>query len=196
MKRPRHATIVAYLALFTALGGGAYAASQLPRNSVGSAQLKKSAVTSVKVKDRSLQARDFAKGQLPAGPQGPKGDAGAPGTKGDPGPQGDPGAKGDTGAAGSAVAYAHILANATVDMAASKNVAAAIKPSGTMGLYCVRVTVPFANIAATVDSLDGFVSGMKSPDAFCVDLPGANAEFKTRASGGAEADRAFFATFN
>lgn len=35
MKLPSHSTVIAYLALFVALGGTAYAATQLPKNSVG-----------------------------------------------------------------------------------------------------------------------------------------------------------------
>ena len=54
MKRPSHATIVAYLALFVALGSGAYAATQLPKNSVGAKQLKKKAVTAAKIKDGAV----------------------------------------------------------------------------------------------------------------------------------------------
>ncbi len=41
--------LVALLALFVALGGSAYAATQLPKNSVGSKQLKKNAVTTAKI---------------------------------------------------------------------------------------------------------------------------------------------------
>ena len=44
MRRPGHATLVAYLALFVALGGSSYAVSQLPRNSIGSKQLRKGGV--------------------------------------------------------------------------------------------------------------------------------------------------------
>jgi len=53
--------------------------AQLKRNSVGTAQLKRSAVTSNKVKNRSLFAVDFALGQLPKGDKGDKGDAGQAG---------------------------------------------------------------------------------------------------------------------
>jgi hypothetical protein len=106
LPRPQHATVVAYLALFVALGGVSYAAIKLPANSVGSKQIKKSAVTKSKlkkgavtsskikanavtsrlVKDGSLQTADFA--QLPAGAQGPPGVPGEPGTAGATGPPG------------------------------------------------------------------------------------------------------------
>jgi hypothetical protein len=79
---------VAYLALFVALGGTSYAATSLSKNSVGAAQIRRNAVNSAKVKDRSLLARDFKAGELPAGAQGP------------PGPQGAGGAAGPGGAAG------------------------------------------------------------------------------------------------
>jgi hypothetical protein len=92
MSRPRltYANVVATLALVFAITGGAYAATQLPKNSVGTRQLKKNAVTSSKVKDRSLVARDFKSGQLPAGP------AGVPGQTGSAGAPGKDGANGAT----------------------------------------------------------------------------------------------------
>jgi hypothetical protein len=83
--RPSPALVVACLALLIALGGVSYAAVTLPRNSVGPAQLRNDAVTSKKVKNRSLLAIDFKPGQLRAGARGPKGDkgdAGAPGISG------------------------------------------------------------------------------------------------------------------
>jgi hypothetical protein len=83
------ATVISLIALVVALGGTGYAAITLPADSVGARQLKDravtgkniraNAVTSPKVKDFSLQARDFASGQLPAGP---KGDQGVPGPAG------------------------------------------------------------------------------------------------------------------
>ena len=82
------AMLVACIALVVALGGVSYAAAVLPKNSVGTPQLKKKAVTGAKVKNGSLTAADFKAGHLPAGPQGsqgpqgPKGDTGAPGISG------------------------------------------------------------------------------------------------------------------
>src|SRR4051812_5636155 len=89
--RLSYANITATLALFIALGGGAYAATSLPRNSVGAAQLRPHAVTASKlrhgavrsdaIRDRSVQLRDIApsartsrRGQTGArGPAGPAG---------------------------------------------------------------------------------------------------------------------------
>ena len=78
--------VVACIALFVALSGASYAAIKLPRNSVGTPQLKKNAVTSPKVKDRSLRARDFAPGQLPQGAKGATGERGPQGERGAQGP--------------------------------------------------------------------------------------------------------------
>jgi hypothetical protein len=81
--RLTYANVIATLALFLALGGGAaYAASKLEKNSVGTKQLKRSAVTGAKVKDRSLLAADFKAGQLPAGERGPQGVQGVSGAPG------------------------------------------------------------------------------------------------------------------
>ena len=51
---------VGLLALLIALGGTSYAAAKLPRNSVGSAQLKRNAVTSVKVEELQSPQQDRA----------------------------------------------------------------------------------------------------------------------------------------
>jgi hypothetical protein len=73
---PSPAMVVACTALVVSMGGAGYAATALPKNSVGTAQLKKASVNGDKVKDGSLVAADFKRGQLPAGPPGPKGDTG------------------------------------------------------------------------------------------------------------------------
>jgi hypothetical protein len=53
-RKPSHATVIAYLALFAALGGSAYAVSK-----VGTADLKRAAVTSEKIKDHAVRGRDL-----------------------------------------------------------------------------------------------------------------------------------------
>jgi hypothetical protein len=77
--------VTASLALFIALGGPSYAASLLPRNSVGPAQLRSSSVGSSEIKNGAVHLTDIAsttrkslRGAI--GPQGPAGPAGAPGT--------------------------------------------------------------------------------------------------------------------
>ncbi|HSK50764.1 MAG TPA: hypothetical protein VK889_09780 [Solirubrobacterales bacterium] len=93
--------LVAYLALFLALGGtSAYAAGALPKASVGTKQLKKGAVNSAKVRDGSLRGADFAAGQLPTGPQGTAGVRGPVGPQGERGLQGERGATGERGPSG------------------------------------------------------------------------------------------------
>ncbi len=91
IRRPSPALVISCLALTLALGGTGYATVlQVPKNSVGTPQLKNSAVTSAKVKNRSLLRADFASGQLPAGPRGP---VGATGPAGPAGPAGLTGAE-------------------------------------------------------------------------------------------------------
>ena len=56
--RPRltYANVMVTVLAFVVLGGGAYAATQLPKNSVGTKQLKNNAVKGPKVADDSLTA--------------------------------------------------------------------------------------------------------------------------------------------
>ncbi len=83
-KRLTYANVMSSIAVFIVLGGAAIAASQLPKNSVGTKQLKNNAVTTkkikknavttakikdsavdgAKVKDGSITAADFAAGTL------------------------------------------------------------------------------------------------------------------------------------
>jgi hypothetical protein len=83
LRPPSPAMVVACLALAISLSGAAFAVSTaLPRNSVGTAQLKNNAVNSAKVKNASLRTADFAPGQIPRGPQGPAGPPGPAGASG------------------------------------------------------------------------------------------------------------------
>jgi hypothetical protein len=96
-RRLSFANVVSVIALFVALGGVGYAAIKLPKNSVGSKQIKDGqvkggdlgpgSISSGHVADGSLLGEDFAAGQLPAGPRGP---AGADGQDGQDGLDGSP----------------------------------------------------------------------------------------------------------
>jgi hypothetical protein len=96
----RHTTAVAYLALFVALGGSAYAAV-----TVTGKNIKDATVTGRDIKNQSLGTNKLSPAAVnsltgqrgPAGPQGPAGDRGPAGPDGDRGPAGP---KGDTGPAG------------------------------------------------------------------------------------------------
>lgn len=131
LRRPRHGTVVAYVALFAALGGTSYAAATLPRNSVGSSQLRagavtnrdiaNSAVTGAKVRNGSLTAADFKAGsspQGPAGPAGPQGPAGAPGS-------------------GAAIAFGNVAQDGTVVTAQSQGIATNNIIHNVAGGYCI-----------------------------------------------------------
>jgi hypothetical protein len=133
MKSTKTPTIIAVTALVvsvlaaTPLG---HAAAQLvlAKNSVGTKQLKKNAVTGAKVKNGSLLAADFKAGQLPSGPQGPKGDPGSQGPKGD---------------AGTARAYARVLIAfgqpVLVQQFSHNALAVRRVPGSPVGDFCVKV---------------------------------------------------------
>lgn len=81
---------VAYVALFIALSGGAYAAvtvgsAQVANNSLRSVDIRNRGITGVDIARRTLRAEHFRPGVLrrAQGPAGPKGD---PGARGAPGP--------------------------------------------------------------------------------------------------------------
>ena len=101
----RHGTAVAYVALFAALGGSAYAAV-----TVTGQNIKDGTITGKDVKNRSLGKSKLsatALGSLtgergPAGPEGPQGPQGQRGPQGPAGPIGQTGPKGADGPAGPA----------------------------------------------------------------------------------------------
>jgi hypothetical protein len=84
-----YANVVSTLCLFLLLGGGAALAASvvLPKNSVGSKQLKKGAVIPSKLSQGAKTALTGSPG--PQGPQGPQGPTGPQGPRGE---QGEPGA--------------------------------------------------------------------------------------------------------
>jgi len=134
--RPSPAIVVACMALLIALGGVSYAATALPRNSVGTAQLKNNAVTSGKVKNHSLLRADFKNGQVPRGPAGPAGPTGANGAQGPKGPTGA------TGPAGTAnIRWALVTANATILDKSDANISITSHTNG-QGIYILNFGSP------------------------------------------------------
>lgn len=130
--------VLSVAAVFIALGGTSYALTQLPKNSVGPKQIKKNAVNSNKVKDRSLLAKDFRKGQLPKGATGP---AGAQGSAGPTGPTGTTGA---TGEPGSALAFAYVQdignPNDFIPADKAKNMTSSMVTKAATGTYCFELS--------------------------------------------------------
>lgn len=97
---------IGLLALFIALGGTSYAATKLPKNSVGSTQIRSGAVSEAKLAKavKSKLGKTGPKGATgasgPAGPAGPPGPAGAAGATGATGPRGPQGEQGPIGPEG------------------------------------------------------------------------------------------------
>lgn len=56
--------VIAYLALFVALSGTAIAATKLPRNSVGTDQIKKKSITGAKIKANTITGRHIKESTL------------------------------------------------------------------------------------------------------------------------------------
>jgi hypothetical protein len=137
--RLTYANVVSTVCLFVVLGGGAYAASALPRNSVGAKQIKRNAVgrseikargvTSSEVKNFSLRKKDFKSGQLPSGPVGL---------------QGPP---------GGALGYAHVDDSGTFDPSLSNNVVSSALNPVVAGTYCIDFAVPVHNAVASISGV-------------------------------------------
>src|SRR3954452_17249620 len=92
-RRPSPSLVISIIALFVAMGGTGYAASQLGKNTVGARQIKTGAVGSSEVKNKALKTADFSPATISA-LRGKTGAAGATGAQGLKGAKGD---KGDTG---------------------------------------------------------------------------------------------------
>src|ERR1700742_945577 len=106
MRRKRipltYSNVGSTLCLFLVLGGGAaFAATQLPKNSVGTGQIKAASVTPPKLSAAAKASLTGPRG--PQGEVGPRGATGANGPEGPPGPrgvQGDEGVRGERGIQG------------------------------------------------------------------------------------------------
>src|SRR5215212_6488749 len=90
-ERMTYANVAASLALFLALGGTSYAVSQLPRNSVGSAQIRSKAVGPSELRPNAVRSRAIRRGGVALSDISLAAQAALRGAKGDPGPAGQSG---------------------------------------------------------------------------------------------------------
>ena len=167
----KYANVTSTLALVAALAtGGAYAATELGRGSVGSRELRDRSVHPV---DLAPSARPLAKaalrevvqqvisdptagltikvqgGKWDKGDAGPQGPAGPTGAKGDSGLQGEQGAKGDPGAPGPSRSYGHIKS----DLSGPRTNITSVTSPG-LNLYCMVLPAETTSLVITPDVYD------------------------------------------
>lgn len=135
MKQLRHpATVIAAVALFIALGSGAWASIRISGASIKNHTIATKKLTRHAVK--ALRGQRGARG--PAGPQG---------------------AAGPQGPAGSALAFAHVNPDGTLDVAHSSGVTAANFKHNGAGEYCFSgLGFTPKNVVATIDAASGATS--------------------------------------
>lgn len=138
-----YANVAASLALFLALGGAAYAATQLPKNSVGTRQLRNGSVTAAKIAGRTRRQLRGSRG--PAGPQGPQGKTGKQGPKGATGARGAQGPQGPSGADGNGPALEVFAGLKPIEAGGSTVVAENLGA----GAYAVSANVAVESATAT-----------------------------------------------
>jgi hypothetical protein len=139
-KRVSSAHVIALVALFVALGGGAYAAG-LGKNSVGAKQFRKGAVRSAEIKNGAVKRADLAPALL-------RGGGGAPQ------PPAPPGGGGGGGGGGVGLPAAHVIrASAQVgvntlgaELSSADSILQATLPSGN---WVVQAQATFGPNAAT-----------------------------------------------
>jgi hypothetical protein len=159
LPRPTYASVTATLALFFALGGGAYAAIELTKNSVRSKHIKNGQVKSRDIGNGAVRAKDLNAELLAggtdgiagiAGPPGPTGPAGPAGPTGPAGPRGATGATGAQGATGPAGPRGSAIV-------ASVNGGPTVSTSSNIGAYGGHFTlVSWTQPADTLDEVQGY----------------------------------------
>jgi hypothetical protein len=156
--RLTYANVLSTIALFIALGGGAYAATQLPANSVGTTQLKNSAVTSRKVKDHTIVRKDVASGQF-ATPQQLAGKLGAGATAVNSNALGGIGAGGFLKGAGH-----HVTLN--YDKTADDDTLLAVPGGGAIALKCSSsgFNILFRAVTNNFDAYQSITSNGNPPN--------------------------------
>jgi hypothetical protein len=150
-----YANVMATIAVFVALGGSAYAAIQLPKNSVGTKQLQKNAVIAAKIKNGTITGQKIKLSTLATVPSANS--AATAGTAGTAGKSSDSDALGGKPAA--AFAASTVVRSATVDaggaLVAAKSDGITPKNISRIGegIYCLQGLDPAPRTAvASIDT--------------------------------------------
>jgi hypothetical protein len=178
MRAPSPSMMVALMALLVALGGTGYAAFKLPKNSVGTKQLKNGAVTNAKVKNGTLTGAKINASTLGTVPSASTARSAATATSADP------------------AAFAHVNDDGTLDTANSKNVGNATHGS-LAGFYCIS-GIPFTPRGSQVTpDIVGFVDVLAQvhTPGYSGCPAGTQATVVTRHSSGTPVSNAFFVVF-
>lgn len=138
-----YANVISTLCLFMLLGGVAYAATQLPKNSVGAKQIKNGSITGKEIKKGTIDAGKLTPGTV----------ATLKGTKGDAGPAGAQGPQGTTNSG----AYATVQIGEELAFAGDHPGFAGVERAAT-GIYCLTPT-PGTNVDHPLASVDFGGSG-------------------------------------
>ena len=160
--RISYANVASTLALVVALSGSAYAVTQLPHNSVGSAQLRKNAVSSKAVKNHSLKAMDLGEGQAAVALAGTPMSGGLSGTFPNP--------TVNVGALTGVVKGSRLSAAVTVPAGPAAVPVLAVPGMGTVKATCLAnvndrsLTITLADVPATFDYVGS--QGSASPASF------------------------------
>jgi hypothetical protein len=142
---------IAYLALFFALGGTSFAAvNALPKNSVGSPQIKNGSIQKIDISKRTVSALHGQRGL-----RGPAGAQGAQGAQGTQGAQGIQGVQGIQGPAGPGIQWALVKADGSGVITQSGGVSVQSHFTGGYYLHFPSrvqghpISLSIANIGAT-----------------------------------------------
>jgi hypothetical protein len=148
LKTPSPALVVSMVALVVAMGGAGYAAVALPKNSVGTKQLKKGAVATKKIKNGAVTDPKIAKNTI----TGDRINLGTLGTV----PNAGHANSATSANSAQPVAFAHVSSTGGLDTGNSKNVSSASLNMTTTSLYCLS-GIPFTPKGgqATVDGATG-----------------------------------------
>jgi collagen triple helix repeat protein len=131
---------IGLIALFVALGGTTYAATALPRNSVGSSQVINGSLKKADLSGKAVSALKGNKGTQgtpgpqgargATGPAGTRGSKGATGAKGPTGLQGVQGVQGVQGIAGPTNAYTNYGTLTSISVGTTQTVSSVTLPAG------------------------------------------------------------------